>query len=513
MRFATLSGSPPHWGPAATVIESERVLPNSVDFPIPARAADGAFYATLLMRGTSRHASHVHLARSTDGASWRDLGPVHEDRSDTEHGHASLFRDGASLRALWLDGRATADGGSMAIRTALVGPNGALSARETLDERVCDCCQTAGTSTSDGAFIAYRDRGVTEVRDIASVHRADGAWSAPATVHDDGWTIRGCPVNGPQTDARGRAVVVAWYTDAEAGPRVRAAFSDDRGAKFGAPVDVDADGPVGRVDVLWLSDGSALVAWLGAGTDDDGVHVRLRRVASDRRLGPIVNAASVGARPLGVPRLANLGEDVLLAWAEAGPPRRVRAALFDPTNVPAPAGAAPATPAAAVRERGLGLGTLLPDIAVSGLDGDALDLGELRGTPTVISFFASWCEPCREEFSLLGRLAREHEGALRVVGVSIDEGTSAAVAAFAREHDLRYTIAHDRGGSAAGAFGVPPIPATFVFDAGGELTFAMRGGGTELLEALPGAVASALESASDHEGGDGHGDHGHGHGH
>ncbi|HBQ10309.1 MAG TPA: hypothetical protein DEF51_03640, partial [Myxococcales bacterium] len=72
VRFARLRGSPPRWSAAATVVESERVLPNSVDFPIPARAADGNYYATLLMRGQSRHASHVHLARSSDGTTWRD---------------------------------------------------------------------------------------------------------------------------------------------------------------------------------------------------------------------------------------------------------------------------------------------------------------------------------------------------------------------------------------------------------------------------------------------------------
>ncbi len=510
VRFARLRGSPPRWSAAATVVESERVLPNSVDFPIPARAADGNYYATLLMRGQSRHASHVHLARSSDGTTWRDLGPVHEDRSDTEHGHASLFDDGTSLRALWLDGRASVGGGPMAIRTAVLGSNGALSAREILDPRVCDCCQTAGTSTADGAFVAYRDRGVTEVRDIAAVHRVARGWSEPATVHDDGWTIRGCPVNGPQADARGRAVAVAWFTDGEAGPRVRVAFSEDGGARFGEPVDVDAAAPAGRVDVAWVDDGSVLVAWLGAAETGGAVQVRLRRVSPDRRVGSVVDAASVGGeRALGVPRLARFGGEMLLAWAEAGPPRRVRAGLFDPTTVPVPTGAAPAAPAP-VRPRGLALDTPLPDVEVAGLDGEALDLGGLRGTPTVVSFFASWCEPCRDEFPLLSRLAAEHPEALRVVGVSIDEGPASGVAAFAREHGLRYTVAHDPDGAAAGSFGVPPIPATFVFDAAGELVYARRGGGTELLEELPGAVESALESASEHADGEHHG-HGHGH--
>ena len=510
VRFATLRGSPPRWSAATTVVESERVLASSVDFPIPARAADGTYFATLLMRGRERHASHVHLARSPDGVAWRDLGPVHQDDTETEHGHASLFRDGHSLRALWLDGRAWVEGGPMAIRTAVVGSDGELAQREVLDPRVCDCCQTAGVTTEAGPFVAYRDRSVTEVRDVSTVRRSAGRWSPPATVHDDGWRIQGCPVNGPQADARGRAVAVTWYTEGEPGPRVRVAFSDDAGATFGGPVDVDTAAPVGRVDVIWIDDASVLVAWLGVPEAGGAIGVRLRRVSRGRRVGAIVDAVNLGGeRAVGVPRLSRFGQRMLLAWGEAGPPRRVRAALFDPTSVAAPTSVAPPAPAA-VLAAGLALGTPLPDVEVARVEGGMLDLGELRGTPTVVSFFATWCEPCRGEFPLLARLASEHGEGLRVVGVSIDEAPPATVAAFAREHGLRYLVAHDTGGDVAGAFGVPPIPATFVFDAAGELAFAHRGGGAELLEALPRAVAAALRSASEQDG-DQHGHREHGH--
>lgn len=499
VQFATLAGSPPRWSDPTTIVESSRVLPNAVDMPTPARAADGAFYATLLMRGDSPHSSYVDLARSADGRVWRDLGPLHEDRSDTEHGHASLFADGPALRAVWLDGRDSAAGGPTALRTALIGSDGTLSSREVLDPRVCDCCQTAGTTVSTGAFVAYRDRNEMEVRDIAAVHREERGWSAPATVHDDGWTLRGCPVNGPQADARGRQVAVAWYTQGGPGPRVRVAFSSDGGGTFGEPVDVDAAAPAGRVDVVWVDSGSVLVAWLGEGQARDGIRVLLRRVSPDRRLGAVVDAASVGGeRALGVARLARLGREMLLAWAEAGPPRRVRAALFDPTTVPAATGAAPSSPEP-VRADTLSLGAPLPDVDLTSVDGVTLHLGGLRGTATVVSFFASWCEPCRDEFPLLSRLAAEHSDALRVVGVSIDEIPTSSVAAFAREHGLGYTVAHDPNGTAAGVFGVPPIPATFVFDARGDLIYAHQGGGAELLDGLPGAVASALESAPEGE--------------
>ena len=115
---------------------------------------------------------------------------------------------------------------------------------------------------------------------MAVVRRIAGGWSDPTTPHADGWTIRGCPVNGPQLAAAGERVALAWYSETGARSRVRLAFSADGGAHFGDVLDVDATSPLGRADVEWLDDGTALVAWLGA-TDAGGeARVRLRRVAS-----------------------------------------------------------------------------------------------------------------------------------------------------------------------------------------------------------------------------------------
>lgn len=509
VRFAILDGATRRWSAASSVVESADVLASSTDFPIPVRAASSAYFTTLLMRGREPHASFVHVATSRDGVEWRRLGAVHDDATETEHGHASIFAEGDAVRALWLDGRAWVTGGPMSIRTALVGADGTIGAAAMLDARVCDCCQTAGATTPDGTFVAYRDRSDVEVRDIASVRRAGERWTAPAGVHGDGWTIRGCPVNGPQVAASGRRIALAWYTEGD-GARVRVAFSENAGAQFGAPVDVDAARPAGRVDVEWTDDGTALVGWLGTAEDGE-VSVRLRRVAPDRRVGAAVEVARVGAhQALGVPRLARLGSDVVVAWAEMGPPRRVRAATVDPDEVPAPSGEAPAAPVAADPSR-IGLGAPLPDIALTDLEGGAVSLASFRGRPVVISFFATWCEPCRQEFPLLSQIAREHAEHVHVIGVSLDERSREEVAEFARAHALGYTVLHDPDGSSSRSFGVPPIPATFVFDAHGTLSYRRAGGGPDLLRELPEAVASALRAptpAHGEHGGAAHGGHG-----
>lgn len=492
VRFARLSGE--RWTEPSTVIESTQLLVNWADFPMPVRAGSGAYLVTFSMRGTERHASSVELARSDDGVVWTVLGALHDDDTQTEHGFVSLVPERDGARAVWLDGREMVDGGPMTLRTARITSDGVITDRAVLDPRTCDCCQTTAVRTAEGGvLVAYRDRSDAELRDVALVRRAGGAWTPPTRVHEDGWTMPGCPVNGPQASADGRRVAIAWYTEAGGDPRVRVAFSSDAGATFGAPIELDDARPLGRVDVEWVG-ADAWVSWLGAGEREGEAVVRVRRVASDRRVGAALEIArTAAARASGFPRITRAGARVLVAWTDVGPPSRVRAALVDPTEVPAPA-TPPARRASRAAEP-LTLGATLPSMRLTGLDGAPVSLESLRGRPIVIAFFASWCEPCRAEYPLLSRLAREHGERVHVVGVSLDDAPIDRVAQMAREDALEYTVLQDRDDAATRAFGVPPIPATFVFDARGALVYRRIGGGAELERELGAIVASTVNGS------------------
>jgi hypothetical protein len=144
-------------------------------------------------------------------------------------------------------------------------------------------------------------------------------------VASDGWEIRGCPVNGPALAARGERVAVAWFTGADPGARVRVAFSDDGGATFAAPVEVDGDGPAGRVDGELDDAGGALVSWLGL--RGEAGEIRWRRVSPTGDAGPTRTlAATTARRSAGVPRLARYEGRAVLVWVDQGERGRVRAA-------------------------------------------------------------------------------------------------------------------------------------------------------------------------------------------
>lgn len=327
------------WSKPNTIAQGDNWFVNWADFPSAIALRDGSLAAHWLVKsGKSTYAYNVNIARSNDGGNaWSAPMVPHRDNTQTEHGFVSLISlaDGR-LGAVWLDGRNMKNmmetdehapaPESMTLRYAAIDRQGNVSDEAELDNRVCECCQTSAAVTSDGPIAVYRDRSPTEVRDIYIVRQVDGSWSAPQAIYADNWEINGCPVNGPAVAANGRSVVVAWFSSVSDTPQVKVAFSNDAGARFSKPIQVDDGKNVGRVDALLLPDGSALVCWLSGNVE--GGAIKVRRVQPDGTMGPPSVIANTDiSRSSGFPRMAQLGDQVHFAWTEFGKPSRVRTAV------------------------------------------------------------------------------------------------------------------------------------------------------------------------------------------
>ncbi|HEX5964464.1 MAG TPA: sialidase family protein [Pyrinomonadaceae bacterium] len=329
---------------AFTVAEGDNWFVNWADFPSVIALNDGTLAAHWLVKsGAGTYAYDVNISISKDGGhSWTKPLVPHRDNTQTEHGFVSLIplADGR-LGAIWLDGRNMQNmketdehspaPESMTLRYATIDAAGNLADETQLDERVCECCQTSAAVTSAGPIVVYRDRSSTEVRDIYIVRHVNGAWTSPQPVFADNWQINGCPVNGPSVAANGSRVAVAWFSSVADTPQVKIAFSQDAGATFSRPIQVDEGKNVGRVDTLLLPDGSALVCWLSG--DVQGGEIKVRRVRADGSVGPSsVIAKTDISRSSGFPRMARRGNEVHFAWTEFGKPSRVRTAITQISN-------------------------------------------------------------------------------------------------------------------------------------------------------------------------------------
>ena len=307
------------WSNPLTVISGVKLVINSADVPSVRALPDGMLVAQWLEEsGPNPEAYDLRVAWSKDaGRTWSKPASPHHDGTKTQHGFASLFdAPGGGFGLVWLDGRATdpdTSEGDMALRSSAYRSNGDQAPEAVVDSRVCECCPTSTAATSEGVIVAFRDRSANEVRDIYVSRLVEGRWSTPVTVHKDGWTIEGCPVNGPAVSASGPNVAVAWFTVQRDEGRSFVAFSRDSGRTFGPPVRVDDVAALGRVQVAILNDGSAAVSWIEfAG----GIsRLKLRRVEPGGvRSDAVALADGMGAQH---PRLARGRDELLVAWTES----------------------------------------------------------------------------------------------------------------------------------------------------------------------------------------------------
>ena len=324
----TAIGDNSGWTQPQIAVQSSNLYVNWADFPSVAAFPDGTLAVHWLMKnGSSSYDYDLNVALSSNnGRSWGDVVIPHRDGTRNQHGFATLLPVQDRLLAIWLDGRAykpDATGkaeddftNAMQLRATTIGSDGSLSNDTLLDARTCTCCQTSAAVTDDGIIlVAYRDRTAGEIRDISLIRQVDGVWSKPKTIHADGWEISGCPVNGPAIDTEGDHVVVAWYTAANDIPVVNVAFSKNAGENFGQAIRIDKSKTAGRVDVLQLGDGSALVSWVEWTSTGEALLVCRARPESGCS-EPQVITLNDAAGGMNFPRMVLVSDSIYIAWTQ-----------------------------------------------------------------------------------------------------------------------------------------------------------------------------------------------------
>ena len=111
-----------------------------------------------------------------------------------------------------------------------------------------------------------------------------------------------------------------------------------------------------------------------------------------------------------------------------------------------------------------------PDFALPRLDAEGdLRLSSLRGKAVVLNFWASWCEPCKEEAPVLEAAWRKYRSrGLVVVGIDAQDFARDA-RRFMRRYGMTYPVVHDGPGDTLGDYDLTGFPETFFVDRRGRL--------------------------------------------
>jgi thiol-disulfide isomerase/thioredoxin len=130
------------------------------------------------------------------------------------------------------------------------------------------------------------------------------------------------------------------------------------------------------------------------------------------------------------------------------------------------AGAAELKPAGGTRALPLSLKTL---------DGTTHDLAQLRGKVVLVNFWATWCEPCRDEMPSIERLKEKFAGQpFEVLAVNVDE-PEARVRAFLEKTPLQLNVVLDPGKAVTKNWNARILPASFVIGRDGRLHYSAVG--------------------------------------
>ncbi len=105
-----------------------------------------------------------------------------------------------------------------------------------------------------------------------------------------------------------------------------------------------------------------------------------------------------------------------------------------------------------------------PIYSLPNMTGANVALKTARGHVVLVHFFASWCEPCREELPALNRLAARANGNVKVLAIAVADADQRVQRFFATT-PVDFPILLDRDRAVAKAWNVATLPTTFVLDA------------------------------------------------
>lgn len=114
-------------------------------------------------------------------------------------------------------------------------------------------------------------------------------------------------------------------------------------------------------------------------------------------------------------------------------------------------------------------------LALPDMTGKTIDLATYKGQVVVINFWATWCEPCRDEMPSMNRLQHQLAGKpFRVVGINIGEGKP-RIEQFLKHIPVDFTILLDADAESMKAWRVRILPASFLIDKNGLLRYQLVG--------------------------------------
>jgi thiol-disulfide isomerase/thioredoxin len=125
-----------------------------------------------------------------------------------------------------------------------------------------------------------------------------------------------------------------------------------------------------------------------------------------------------------------------------------------------------------------------------------VSLNQLNGKVILLDFWATWCEPCRDELPELDRLQKKYAREKFVVlAVNVDNQAETA-RAFLQKYNIDLLAVWDRNKSVVSKYDVQRMPSCYLIDAGGKVRFIHYGFEDDFIAAYENEIELLLNEAS-----------------
>ena len=112
-----------------------------------------------------------------------------------------------------------------------------------------------------------------------------------------------------------------------------------------------------------------------------------------------------------------------------------------------------------------------PPLALPDLSGREKKLSSWRGNVLIVSFWATTCDPCRDEIPIMSAMAKRHrEEGLRLVAVNVGD-SAARINTFLAKWPVAGTVLHDRNSTVSKQWDAVGLPANYLVDRGGSIRY------------------------------------------
>ena len=125
------------------------------------------------------------------------------------------------------------------------------------------------------------------------------------------------------------------------------------------------------------------------------------------------------------------------------------------------------------------IGQKAPDFILTDLQGKKHHLSDYKGQGVFLNFWGTWCKPCETEMPFINNQYHQFKDkGVTVLAVNVGE-SNLAVQKFAELHKLDFPIVIDKDGQVQAAYGIDPLPASFLIDKNGNVVKYFTGQLTE----------------------------------